>query len=183
MLQCVMIHSTKPVMALFGSLSTLRFQLGNTPQLATTFQYLEELLRPQSPAHERLLRVPEGDSIRIELDAGAFAMEQAYQTRPANAVKWESHRAYVDIQVVVCGQELMEVADIASLQVAEDHTPGKDVLFYHPSPRASLLKISSGAGAVFFPVDAHRPSMAIEMPVLVRKSVVKVPVAWWKMQA
>ncbi len=183
MLQRVRIYSSKPVMAIFGSLSTLRSQLCNSPQLAITFQYLEELLRPQSPAHERLLRVPEGDSIRIELDAGAFAMEQAYQTRPANAVRWESHRAYVDIQIVVVGQELMEVADIGSLNVAEDHTPEKDVLFYHPSPLASLLKISSGAGAVFFPVDAHRPSMAVEAPVLVRKSVIKAPVAWWKIQA
>ena len=167
-------------MAIFGSLSTLRSQLGNHLQFATTFQYLEQLLTPQSAAHEHLMRVPEGESIRIELDAGAFAMEQAYQTRPSDAVRWESHRAYVDIQVVVVGQEFMEVADRSSLQVAEDHTPVKDVIFYSPSPRASLLKISGGAGAVFFPDDAHRPSMAIEAPVLVRKSVVKVPVAWWK---
>lgn len=175
--------SSRAVMALFGSLSTLRFQLGNHPQLSTTFQYLEELLRPESAAHERLMRVPEGQSVRVELDAGAFAMEQAYLTKPSAAVRWESHRAYVDIQVVVVGQEFMEVADISSLQIAEDHTPERDVLFYDPSPRASLLRVSSAAGAVFFPVDAHRPSMAIEAPVLVRKSVIKAPVAWWKTQA
>ena len=62
------------------------------------------------------------------------------------------------------------------LSASEDLTPGKDVLFYHPSPRASLLKPVGGQGAVFFPVDAHRPSMAIDTPVLVRKTVVKVPV-------
>ncbi len=163
-------------MAIFGSVSTLRSQLGDPTGFAAAFRYLEELLRPESESHQRIMGAREGDTVRIELEGGAFAMEQVYRTKPPSDVKWESHRAYIDVQVVVVGEEHMEVADVSSLRIHEDLTPGKDVLFFQPSPRASLLKVPAGQGAVFFPVDAHRPSMSIDGPVLVRKTVVKVPV-------
>lgn len=163
-------------MALFGSVTTLRSQLSDPSRFAAAFRYVEELLTPQSKAHERIMGIREGDTVKIELEGGAFALEQVYRTKSPADVKWESHRAYIDIQVVVAGEEHMEVADVSTLRVSEDLTPGKDVLFYHPSPRASLLKTVGGQGAVFFPIDAHRPSMAIDTPVLVRKTVVKVPV-------
>ncbi len=164
-------------MALFGSVKTLRSQLSDPSRFAAAFRYVEELLTPHSAPHERIRGIGEGDTVRVELSGGAFALEQVYKTKPPAEVMWESHRAYIDIQVVVEGEEHMEVADVSTLRVSEDLTPGKDVLFYHASPRASLLKAVAGQGAVFFPVDAHRPSMAIDAPALVRKTVVKVPVA------
>jgi beta-galactosidase beta subunit len=41
---------------------------------------------------------------------------------------------------------------------------------------ASVLRLGAGEAAVFFPVDGHMPSIAIAAPVLVHKSVIKVPV-------
>jgi beta-galactosidase beta subunit len=39
-----------------------------------------------------------------------------------------------------------------------------------------VLRLSGGATAVFFPVDAHMGALAVQAPTLVRKVVVKVPV-------
>lgn len=172
-------HSRGAEMAIFGSISALQTQLGERPHLPALFQYLEDLLHPRGAAHERLIQMRDGDVARIELASGAFAMEQAYQTKASSSVRWESHRAYIDIQVVVVGEEYMEVADVSRLRVAEDLSSEKDVLFYFPSERESMLKVSGGAGGVFFPVDAHRPSLAVDAPVSVRKTVIKVPVVWW----
>lgn len=164
-------------MALFGSLATVRAQLAGSPSYLRTLAYVEEILRPGSPAHQRLLGVPMGETGRVELGDGVFALEQAYLPKPRATGRWEAHRAYIDVQVVVIGDELMEVTDVSRLRVAEDHTPGKDILFFEGYAEGSVLRVRAGEVAVFYPVDAHKPSLAVgEAAVVVRKTVVKVPV-------
>jgi biofilm protein TabA len=165
-------------MALFGSLDTVRAQLAGSPSYQRTLAYVEEILRPGSPAHQRLLAVPTGETERVELGDGVFALEQAYVAKPRVEGRWEAHRVYIDVQVIVSGDELMEVTDVSRLKVAEDHTPAKDILFFEAYPEGSVLRMRAGELAVFYPVDAHKPSLAAGEPAaLVRKTVVKVPVA------
>ncbi len=165
-------------MALFGSLATVRAQLAGCPSFDRTFAYVEEMLRPGSPAHQRMLAVPEGETERVELGDGVFALEQAYVAKPRAEGRWEAHRAYIDVQVIVTGDELMEVTDTSRLVVTEDRTPEKDVLFFAAYDEGSVLRMRAGELAVFYPIDAHKPSLAAGDPAaLVRKTVVKVPVA------
>ncbi len=164
-------------MALFGSPETLRAQLATTPSFERAFAYVEECLRPGSAANQRLQAVKAGDTERVELGGGVFALEQAYDSKPRAAGRWESHYAYIDVQLIVTGEELMEVTDVKRLEIAEDFTPAKDLLFYQPFDDGSVLRMKAGEAAVFFPVDAHKPSLAVGSPSLVRKTVVKVPVA------
>ncbi len=164
-------------MALFGSLETLRSQLTTSPAFERAFAYVEECLRTDSAAHRRINKVKVGDTERVELGGGVFALEQAYQAKPRAEGRWESHRAYIDVQVIVEGDELMEATDVNRLSIQEDRTPANDVLFYHSFDDGSVLRIKAGEAAVFFPIDAHKPSLAAGSLALVRKTVVKVPVA------
>ena len=91
--------------------------------------------------------------------------------------KWESHKAYIDVQAVIVGEEIMELTDVGNLTVSEDLRPAKDALFYAGYTNHSTLRVAAGEVAVFFPVDGHRPLVAPAAPALVRKVVVKVPVA------
>lgn len=165
-------------MALFGSLATVRTQLAGSPSFQRALAYVEEILRPGSEAHRRLHAVATGETERVELGDGVFALEQAYTAKPPAEGRWEAHRVYIDVQVIVSGAELMEVTDVSRLIVAEDHTPAKDLLFFEQNPDGSVLRVRAGELAVFYPVDAHKPSLAAGSPAaLVRKTVVKVPVA------
>ncbi|MFA6961571.1 MAG: YhcH/YjgK/YiaL family protein [Opitutaceae bacterium] len=165
-------------MALFGSLATVRTQLAGSPSFQRTLAYVEEMLLPGSPAHQRLLAVPVGETERVELGDGVFALEQAYTAKPPAEGRWEAHRVYIDVQVIVTGDELMEVTDVSRLTIAEDLTPAKDLLFFNGYADGSVLRMRTGELAVFYPVDAHKPSLAAGTPpALVRKTVVKVPVA------
>ena len=124
------------------------------------------------------MAVATGETGRVELGDGVFALEQAYIAKPRAEGKWEAHKVYIDVQVIVSGDELMEVTDVARLTVAEDHTPAKDILFFEQNRDGSVLRMRAGEIAVFYPVDAHKPSLAAGEPAaLVRKTVVKVPVA------
>jgi YhcH/YjgK/YiaL family protein len=91
--------------------------------------------------------------------------------------KWESHKAYTDVQAVIVGEEIMELTDVSNLKIAEDLRPAKDMLYYEGFARHTTLRVAAGEVAVFFPVDGHRPLVAAGAPMLVRKVVVKVPVA------
>lgn len=164
-------------MALFGSLSTLRSQAPRTPHFEKAFAYIEELLTPGTEANRRMLAVKAGESNRIELPDGMFAMEQAYLTKAPCEGRWESHLKYIDIQVIVEGREYIGVTDIAKLSLAEDLTPDKDLLFYAPLTLAGSLLLGAGEAAILYPPDGHLPGLIAGERVLVRKSVVKVPVA------
>jgi len=164
-------------MAVYGTLDTLRAQLARPEHFAVTLAYVAEALRPDSAAQARIARIAAGVTERVELSGGAFALEQVYLTKSRNEGRWETHRAYIDVQVVVAGEELMEVADAAHLVVAEDLRPAKDLIFYRPFDGGSVLHVRAGEAAVFFPSDAHLPSLRTgAAATLVRKTVVKVPV-------
>ena len=164
-------------MALIGSIATVRSQAADSPGFASAFAYIEDLMRPDSPARQRLDHLAAGENKKIELAGGVFAVEQVYQTKPRTEGIFESHRKYIDIQVVVAGEERMEVIDAAHITVREPYSAERDVILYHDASGASELRLRAGEAAVFFPIDVHMPSLRLHVPaVLVRKTVVKVPV-------
>jgi YhcH/YjgK/YiaL family protein len=165
-------------MALFGSLSTVRAQAPKSAGFEAAFAYVAELLRDGSTARARLREIKRGESQKIDLGDGVFAVEQVYETKPRPEGFFESHRKYIDVQVVAEGEELMEVIDASRIAVREPYVVERDLITYVDGVDASLLRAIPGQVAIFFPVDVHMPSLQLRSaPVLVRKSVVKVPVA------
>lgn len=164
-------------MAVIGTLPVVQAQLAPTPVFADACAYLARALTPGTPEHARVLAVPVGETRRVELAAGAFALEQAYLGKARAEGRYESHHRYVDLQAIVAGEEWMELTDVARLSLAEDLSAARDLLFYHDFAEGSRLRVRAGEVAVFFPADAHMPSLAVGQPTVVRKTVVKVPVS------
>jgi YhcH/YjgK/YiaL family protein len=162
-------------MALIGSLPAVRAQLADPGRFAAAFACVEECFRAGTPGHRLLHGLAAGQTERIELAGGAFALLQAYVTKPREEARWETHRAYVDVQAMAEGEEFMEAADAARLTVHEDLTPDQDVIFYQPYDAGSTLRLATGLVAVYFPADGHRGGISIREPARVRKIVVKVP--------
>ncbi len=163
-------------MALFGSLDTLRQQTARAEHFQAAWAYLEEAFRAGSATQQRILQLAAGVTERVELGGGMFALEQANLTKLRPDGVYESHRAFIDVQAVIAGTEVMEVCDVARLAVRDDFTPGRDLLFYHDRAGGSRLVVATGEAAVFFPVDGHMPCLCVEAPVVVHKTVIKVPV-------
>ncbi|HEX2862176.1 MAG TPA: YhcH/YjgK/YiaL family protein [Lacunisphaera sp.] len=163
-------------MALFGPFPTVKAQVASDPRFAGAMAYVEEALRAGSAARERISRVPAGATERIELSGGAFALEQTYPPKARPEGFFESHRRYIDVQVIVEGSELMEVEDVARLAVSHPYHPERDLVKYADTPTASVLRMQAGDVAVFFPEDGHMPSLHWRGAGVVRKTVVKVPV-------
>lgn len=164
-------------MAHFGTWTTVVAQLAGDQRFAAAAAYVDEILRLGTPARRRIEALAAGQSEKIELTNGSFAIEQVYQTKERPEAFFESHRQYIDVQVIVAGTEDMEVLDITRLSVTQPYLEERDFIKYADTVGASVLKLGAGEAAVFFPVDGHMPCLRPEgCAGLVRKTVVKVPV-------
>ena len=125
--------------------------------------------------HSSWKNLPDG---KHEIDDDrVFAIVQHYPSKPAEICRFETHRQYIDIQMVVSGAELMEVRIIEGLAVTEPYRP--DIEFYATPEAGSYhsILLVPGSVAILFPEDAHRPCIAIEgVPIAVHKIVLKVAI-------
>lgn len=164
-------------MALFGTIATVRAQAPHNAVFDVAWRYVDELLDPQSAVHRRISALSRGEAQKHELSAGVFAIEQVYDTKLRSDVFFESHRSYIDIQVVVAGYERMDVMDLVRATERQPYQPERDFIMYADAADASHLRVSAGEAAIFYPSDVHMPSLRVDgTPVLVRKSVLKLPV-------
>jgi YhcH/YjgK/YiaL family protein len=116
---------------------------------------------------------------RTDIDGdNVFVMMSEGETRPPEQVRFEAHRRYIDIQLVVRGQEAIGVAPVAGLVTAEPYDAAKDIEFFATPRESATLALRAGDFAVFAPGDAHRPSLHLDGPHVSRKAVVKVSVAY-----
>jgi YhcH/YjgK/YiaL family protein len=154
-----------------------RAQTSATSAFKIAFAYIGECSRPGTAARRLLDSLEAGKSERVELGGGVIAMPQAYMSKsPRTAGFYEAHKNYIDVQAVIAGEEIIEVADVACLRVKEDRTPASDALIYEQYDDGSAVRLRAGEAAVLWPVDGHMPCIAAGDSALVRKVVVKVPV-------
>jgi YhcH/YjgK/YiaL family protein len=164
-------------MALFGTIATVRAQAAARPGFEIAWVYAEELLRAGSPVQARVRAIAPGQRQRTELGAGVFVSEECYPTKARVDGFFESHRKYIDVQIVFEGAELMEVADIGTMKTRAEYDPARDLITYEDNPAAALLRVWPGQAAVFFPSDVHMPTLRVgEAAQVTRKCVIKIPV-------
>ena len=105
-----------------------------------------------------------------------YVIVQTYDTKPAERARWESHRRYIDVQLMLDGSERMDVADVSMMRDAIAYDEAKDATFYGGVDEFLPLIVRPATFAIFFPHDAHRPTVAARDPATVRKVVAKVAV-------
>jgi len=106
-----------------------------------------------------------------------YYMVQNYVTKPAAERRFESHRAYADIQVVFSGRESMGLSQAISLAVQNPYDDVKDIMFFGTPSDYTELKMQAGEFVVLFPGEAHMPQCQWGDPVQVSKVVFKVSLA------
>ena len=113
---------------------------------------------------------------RYELTpGGTFANIQEYETKPEN--RYEAHKAYADVQVVLAGKEHIVIAPIGEAsERLTDFDEKKDIEFFASAAAGEHVALADrGHWVVLFPSDLHKPCLTIgEEPVHIRKIVVKV---------
>jgi len=110
------------------------------------------------------------------VDDGFYYCIQEYETDGSKEKPYESHRKYIDIQLLLSGEEMMQVTDVADLRVSSPYNEEKDCLLYYPSGNASGVILRPGSIMILYPKDAHRSMCYAGKISCVKKIVGKVAV-------
>ena len=105
-----------------------------------------------------------------------YASVATYETESREERRFEAHRKYIDVQVLLEGEEAIDVSLEDDLSVLEAYDEKRDVTFLKPPPQVASLAMRPGCFAVFYPHDAHRPGCHLSEKSRVRKIVMKVAV-------
>ena len=111
---------------------------------------------------------------RIDIDGdNLWCNVASYTVNPDNPLKYEAHKEYADVQVMVDGEEIFGWANIKECNVTEDFKEGSDIAFMD-APKGQFIELRKGYFAVFFPEDAHAPCRKSENSDTAHKLVFKV---------
>lgn len=112
---------------------------------------------------------------RHEIDGDdIFAVVLTVQTRSRQNCKWESHKHYIEIPVVLDGHELMIGQHVADLGNIRAYDADMDNIAYEDNGQGTIINMAPDIFAIFFPNDAHMPCVMVHNPESVKKVIVKV---------
>ncbi|MBJ9275691.1 YhcH/YjgK/YiaL family protein [Citrobacter amalonaticus] len=98
-------------------------------------------------------------------------------TEPFEKRRAEYHARYLDIQIVLKGQEGMTFSVLPAGKPDTDWLADKDIAFLAEGEQEKTLILNEGDFVVFYPQEVHKPLCAVGAPAPVRKAVVKLLMA------
>jgi len=114
---------------------------------------------------------------RMDIDGDRlYASVSTYETGSREERRFEAHRKYIDVQVLLEGEECIDVSLEKDLPTLEAYDEKKDVMFMKPPQHVASLPMRPGWFGVFYPHDIHRPGCHLREKRRVHKIVMKVAV-------
>lgn len=102
-----------------------------------------------------------------------IAIVEQVPAKTRGMAKLEAHRKYIDIQLVLEGDETMGWKPLADcLNPVSEHSMERDIRFFHDAPD-SYVPVPPDHFCIFFPEDAHAPLVGSGS---IRKVIFKVAV-------
>ncbi len=105
-----------------------------------------------------------------------FAVIDSYKTRDKSNAFLEAHKEYIDIQYILKGSEIIECRNCDGLTISEPYDKNADIMFFAKTTLPShSIAMEQGTFAVFYPCDAHMPSLnPCNEKTNVKKVVIKI---------
>ncbi len=114
---------------------------------------------------------------KYELENGAYLSVQEYTTKARSQAKYEAHKKFIDIQLILSGRELIAVSPIDKMKISDEYNDEKDFMLFYPNDECTDYLLEAGDFLILYPQDAHMPGVCVNEKSPVRKIVVKVPVS------
>ena len=131
----------------------------NIPEIYEAVKFAEKVKNEDLPVGQ----YPLGDN---------YALVQEGTTLPFSEEKFELHKKYLDIHIMIKGYECMEYADLTDLVPDIMYDEQTDVEFLNG--KGYLLLIKPGMFYVAYPGDGHKPRCHDTIPFNYKKVLVKI---------
>ncbi len=125
---------------------------------------------------KRILCEDVADGKHIFEGDALYANLFTYETKPVEDCVFEAHKKYIDIQVVLEGEEFVGFESVEMLTAKTDFSEEGDYILYYLNDEYDNVRLCRGEMAIIFPEEPHAPGIAAidNKPSKVRKLVVKV---------
>lgn len=132
---------------------------------------------PLLPALDNALATLEGIS-EFELKKkypfeGGYLMKQAGETKFVEDGRFEAHRKYIDVQLILSGSEFVIWEPLEQLESVIPYDEEKDMEKLS-GDRSKFIKIVGGMFYVMYPQDGHQPVCHFDQPTTYEKIVIKL---------
>lgn len=124
-------------------------------------------------------RIPFEDMMfkKYDLKTGRLSFSQ-YLTKSKKSEKYESHREFCDLHMLLYGEELFYYSRLEDRN-QDNYDSEKDIsLLLNFYDNENFVKLYNGMGILVTPWDAHMPGISVMPPqksYLVKKLVIKIP--------
>lgn len=110
----------------------------------------------------------------LQGDAVFFSVAEG-ETRELNSQRPEFHRRYIDIHIVLSGEEIIGAGVKGlPLEMAVPFEEANDIGFCRRIDSETWIHLLPGELAIIFPQELHRPMCTTGTPAALRKIVVKI---------
>jgi YhcH/YjgK/YiaL family protein len=128
-------------------------------------------------AYDFIVNKAEGAAVgKYDLENGVYVSVQEYTTKARSEAKYEAHKKFIDIQMILSGKELIAVSPIEKMTISDEYNEEKDFMLFHHNDECTDYVLEAGDFLILYPQDVHMPGVCVNEKSPVRKIVVKVPV-------
>lgn len=99
-----------------------------------------------------------------------FVIGLEYKTQEEEKCMWEAHRRYLDLHIVLEGEEQIRVSDISNMIPANEYVD--DYQLFEGRPDQTIL-LRNGFFLILYPHEVHKTSVQVNSSCFVRKKVYK----------
>lgn len=115
-----------------------------------------------------------------DLEEGVRMNVMEFETSPAEEKKSEMHRKFIDIQLLISGEEMIEYGlSEPDLALYDEYRDEDDYQLTDKIEHKNELILQPNMFAIFLPYEPHKPGNAVGgQNKLLKKLVVKIPVSY-----
>lgn len=116
------------------------------------------------------------ECMRYDLIDKDFVNVETYTTKSITDAKFETHNNYIDIQLLLDGNERIYLTSREGLDEIAPYSEEKDITFYkNPVKDADYVTLDGSNFVLIYPHEAHAPQVGLpEGEAIVKKAVAKI---------
>lgn len=120
-------------MAIIGKCKKLDWVFSQICKQNEIYEYLIQAIDPRSPIHKRISGIKQAGEYPMMISGNIRVIEQAYHLKSPKQAFFETHRKFVDFQLIVEGYEYMYIGDKSEFDVFAPYDEQKDLIIYRNS--------------------------------------------------
>ena len=144
----------------------------------SSFEIYKDLNKYFERAFEEIKKLLNGDipDGSYKFDGDDFYVNVfTYQSKKEADCAFEKHKKYIDIQVVLEGEEIIGFESENKLTMTTEELETKDYMLFSLNKEYDKMRLGRGDFVIFFPHEPHAPAIAVNDEVTsVRKAVFKI---------